>query len=95
MGTEREDSTRIGQDLCIALVLAVVSAGFGSRLVGGSGQEDGVATIEAAIAVSGLSADQAGVVRSLIALARDRESAGDENAAAIAMAKASTLLGIA
>jgi hypothetical protein len=84
---------RVGQDLCIALVLAVVSVGS-AKALGDAPSDDSLAIVERAIAGSGLSEEQARAVRSLIALAQERAGAGDEEGAALAMAQASAILGI-
>jgi hypothetical protein len=85
---------RVGQDLCIALVLAVVSVGSAKAALGAAPSDDSLAIVERAIAGSGLSEEQARAVRSLIALAQERAGAGDEEGAALAMAQASSILGI-
>jgi hypothetical protein len=85
---------RVGQDLCIALVLAVVSVGSGKASLARPDCDDSLAVVERALAGRGLSEAQAQAVRSLIALAQERESSGDEEGAALAMAEASAILGI-
>jgi len=85
---------RVGQDLCIALVLAVVSVGSAKASLGGAACDDSLAVVERAIAASGLSEEQARAVRSLIALAQERVGSGDDEGAALAMAQASAILGI-
>jgi hypothetical protein len=85
---------RVGQDLCIALVLAVVGVGSAKASPAGPACDDSLAVVERAIAGSGLSQDQARAVRSLIALAQERAGSGDEEGAALAMAQASAILGI-
>jgi hypothetical protein len=85
---------RVGQDLCIALVLAVVSVGSAKASLGAAASDDSLAVVERAIAGSGLSDEQARTVRSLIALAQERTGSGDEEGAALAMAQASAILGI-
>jgi hypothetical protein len=86
---------RLGQDLCIALVLAVVSVGIGRPAAARPDADESLALVESAMRTSGLSEEKAVSVRALIALARERGQAGDEDSAAAAMAEASAILGIA
>jgi hypothetical protein len=85
---------RFGQDLCIALVLAVVGVGAGKPIVARTEAEGSLAVVEKAMRDSGMTAGQIASIRRLIAQAREREQAGDENGAASAMAHASAILGI-
>ena len=85
---------RIKQDLCIALVLAVVGVGFGKPAISRNPAEKSLATLEDAMAGSGLTEAQADSVRRLIAAAQERERAGDEDGAVSAMTEASVILGI-
>lgn len=85
---------RISQDLCIALVLTVIGAGLAKPPAARGADNDGFSVVEDTIAGRGLSAAEATSVRNLIAQARERELAGDEDGAASAMAEASALLRI-
>lgn len=84
---------RIRQDLCIALVLAVIGAGIGTPRLQRTPEEIPPA-LEDAIAARGLSVEDVERVRHLIVRARERGWAGDEDGAALALAEASALLGI-
>ena len=81
---------RLKQDLCIALVLAVVGSFGNPALAAGKARQG----IEDAMAQEGLSEEEMATVRRLIADARDRQRAGDDDGAAIAMAQASAILRI-
>jgi hypothetical protein len=94
-GASEGDDMRIGQDLCIALVLAVVSVGMGRPVAARADADESLALVEGAMRTSGLSDADAASVRQLIALAQERERAGDEDGATAAMAQASSILGIA
>ena len=84
---------RLKQDLCIALVLAVVGS-FGIPALAASKARQPIAVVEDAMAESGLSEEEMATVRRLIADARDRQRAGDDDGAASAMAEASAILRI-
>ena len=84
---------RLKQDLCIALVLAVVGSFGNPALAAGKGRQ-GIALVEDAMAHGGLSEEEMATVRRLIADARDRQRAGDDDGAAHAMAQASAILRI-
>jgi hypothetical protein len=85
---------RVRQDLCIALVVAVSGVGLG-KPAARSQADDGLASVEEAMAERDLSAEEVASVRRLIAVARDREAAGDEDGAIAAMASISSILRIA
>ena len=84
---------RLKQDLCIALVLAVVGS-FGNPALAAGKARQAIAVVEEAMAESGLSEEEMATVRRLIADARDRQRAGDDDGAASAMAEASAILRI-
>ena len=84
---------RLKQDLCIALVLAVVGS-FGTSALAAGKARQAIAVVEEAMAESGLSEEETATVRRLIADARDRQRAGDDDGAASAMAEASAILRI-
>ncbi len=83
---------RIGQDLCIALVLAVVGVGCGKPALARNSADAALETIEDAMAGSDLTAAEAAAVRTLIAAAQELEGAGDEEGAIAALAQASAIL---
>jgi hypothetical protein len=83
---------RFGQDICIALVLAVVGAGLGKPALARSDADEDLAIVENAMAQNGLSDAEMARVRELIAVARGRERAGDEDGAVSALAAASVIL---
>jgi hypothetical protein len=83
---------RLGQDLCIALVLAVIGAGLGRPAFARGEPECALGIVEEAMAQGGLSEPDMAAVRELIALAQQRERAGDEDGAVLAMAEASQIL---
>lgn len=85
---------RVSQDLCIALVFAVIGIGLGKPSLARSEAEEGLAIVEQAMAEEGLSQEKKISVRKLIAHARERERAGDADGAASAMAEASAILRI-
>ena len=84
---------RLKQDLCIALVLAVVGS-FGNPALSAGKARQGIAVVEDAMAEEGLSDAEVAKVRRLIAQARECEGAGDDVGAASAMALASAILKI-
>jgi hypothetical protein len=86
---------RVSQDLCIALVLAVIGVGSGSPSLATAEASDDLEAVEGAMAGRGLSEEEIMSVRTLIAHARERQRAGDEDGAASAMAQASAILRIA
>ena len=88
-----ETDMRIGQDLCIALVLAVVGVNAGKPAVARTETDGSLAVVEGAMAESGLTEEEIAGVRGLIAEARQHERAGDEDGAAVAMARAWGILG--
>lgn len=83
---------RIGQDLCIALVLAVIGVGPGRPALARDSADETLQIIEDAMAGRDLTDTEAANVRTLIAIAQDRESAGDEDGAISALAEASAIL---
>ena len=86
---------RVGRDLSIALVLAVIGVGITDPALGGNDADDDLEAVENAMSEGELSEEEVASVRSLIAHARERHRAGDEDGAASAMARASTILRIA
>jgi hypothetical protein len=87
------NAMRLKQDLCIALVLAVVGT-FGNPALAAGKAREGIAVVEDAMAEEGLSESEVAKVRRLIAQARECEGAGDDDGAASAMALASAILRI-
>ena len=85
---------RLKQDLCIALVLAVVGS-FGNPALAAGKAREGIAIVEDAMAEEGLSEAEAAKVRRQSARARELQGAGDDDGAASAIAEASALLRIA
>jgi hypothetical protein len=83
---------RVGQDLCIALVLAVVGVGFGKPSLTRPAAEEGLAIVESAMAESDLSDEEIASVRKLIVRAQELERAGDEDGVAATIASASAIL---
>ena len=83
---------RIGQDLCIALVLAVIGVGAGKPALARPSADEALEVIESAMASRELTDAEAAHVRTLIAIAQDRESVGDEDGAISALAEASAIL---
>ena len=86
---------RFGQDLCIALVLAVIGTGFAEPAVAEGTLEESSGFVEDAMEAGGLSETEMATVRRLIAAARECARLGDDDGAAVAMAEASRLLRIA
>ena len=84
---------RLKQDLCIALVLAVVGS-LGNATLSASKAGEGIAVVEDAMAEEGLSEAEVAKVRRLIAQARECQGAGDDDGAASAMTQASAILRI-
>jgi hypothetical protein len=86
---------RFGQDLCIALVLAVIGTGIAEPAVANGRPEESSGFVEDAMEASGLSEAEMATVRRLITEARNCARIGDEDGAATAMATVSGILGIA
>jgi hypothetical protein len=85
---------RFGQDVCIALVLAVIGTGISEPAAASDTLEASAGFVEAAMEAGGLSEPDIAAVRRLIATARESVRNGDEDEAAAAMAEAAQLLRI-
>jgi hypothetical protein len=94
MRRRRVIEMQVSRDLCIALVLAVIGVGMTDPVLG-SDADDDLDAVEEAMADGHLSEEEIASVRTLIAEARERHRAGDDDGAAAAMARVSAILGIA